>query len=263
MSVSAWRSSGRAPLRLATAQCEAAIPTNDESTNDFDRSAFHGDHFDRLRHGGLEVAWLYRRAVVRRCRSHGAFLLAVPICTEGRDSGPYGRTQRIYARERHGKKWLDICWRILCGNPQVSANVLRIPRFYAIFRTKVRFPSRPPIYQRQRLSVGVFICVLPRVRGDWCGCLRTARHGQNRHSGPDSTIPKPIFSPPLPTRKKLKSAKAAIHHLINQRLTRGRIKQFYFGIGRAGNAVVYLPERCDMENREILKLQATPQRPPL
>ena len=55
-------------------------------------------------------------------------------------------------------------------------------------RTRVQFPPPPPIIEGQRLSVDLFSCLLPRVRGDSCGS--TPLTGDEHSSDPvNYTIP--------------------------------------------------------------------------
>ena len=64
-------------------------------------------------------------------------------------------------------------------------------------RTAVRFRPPPPITKGQPHSVGLFLCGVPRVRGGFCGSLRTSPPRPESPSRPYSALSWPFLSRPL------------------------------------------------------------------
>jgi hypothetical protein len=71
----------------------------------------------------------------------------------------------------------------------------------ALLRTRVRFSPPSPIHKGQPLSVGLFLCKVPRVCGGFCGSLRTSPPRSESPSRPYSTLSWPFYSQPVLRQK--------------------------------------------------------------
>ena len=99
-----------------------------------------------------------------------------------------------------------------------------------------RYPHPPPITKPQPFSVGVFSCLIAPVPAYSCGflrceSLRTSSAARIARSRPHSTLSWPFLAPASLPGTDPKSAKAANQRLIDQGVTRGRIKRLDCSIG--------------------------------